>query len=49
MSWRFYVIRIGCFAWATAFTFPYRVWPAALVGWVLLGMLFALDFFLPIP
>jgi hypothetical protein len=49
MSWRYYLIRIGCFAWAMVFTFLFRIWSMAFVGWAFLGMLFAFDFFLPAP
>jgi hypothetical protein len=41
----YYLLRIICFVWAIFFTFLVRVWPVAFVGWVMLGVLFVLDFF----
>jgi len=40
-----YAIRIGCFAYTMVFTFVYQVWPAAMIGWVAMVILFILDFF----
>jgi hypothetical protein len=39
-----YCIRIGCFGWTLFFMFQMPFWPAALVGWIGLAMLFVIDF-----
>ena len=41
----YYLLRIICFVWTIFFTFLFRIWPVAFVGWVMLGVLFVLDFF----
>ena len=40
----YYLLRIVCFGFTMFFTFLFRVWPVALVGWISLGILFCLDF-----
>jgi hypothetical protein len=44
VSWRYYGLRIGCFAGTLAFTFALPVWPVAALGWLVLGVLFCVDF-----
>ena len=41
---KYYLLRIGCFACTMLFTFQFRMWPVAMLGWICLGVLFCLDF-----
>jgi hypothetical protein len=39
-----YGMRITCFGWTLFFMFTCPFWPAALLGWVGVAVLFVLDF-----
>ena len=45
LTLHYYLLRLGCFVCTMFFTFRFRLWPVALMGWICLGMLFFLDFF----